>query len=57
MRQSILQEAITLVVFVGFSIIILKEKPRANDHLAFALILAGVVVSMLGRDGTPGVHG
>jgi hypothetical protein len=36
---------------------VLKEKPRANDYLAFGLILAGVVVSMLGRDGTPAVQG
>lgn len=51
-QLKILQEAITLLVFVGFSIVVLKEKPRANDYLAFALIFAGVVVSMLGR--TPG---
>lgn len=50
-QLKVLQEAITLAVFVGFSILVLKEKPRANDYLAFALILAGVVVSMLGRDG------
>jgi len=56
-QLKILQEAITLVVFVGFSIVVLKEKPRANDYLAFALILAGVVVSMLGRNGTPAVQG
>jgi len=47
-QLKILQEAITLVVFVGFFIVVLKEKPRANDSLAFAFILAGVVVSMLG---------
>ncbi|MBM4115277.1 MAG: DMT family protein [Phycisphaerae bacterium] len=56
-QLKILQGAITLVVFVGFFIVVLKEKPRANDPLAFALILAGVVVSMLGRNGTPAVRG
>jgi uncharacterized protein (DUF486 family) len=56
-QLKILQEAITLTVFVGFSIVVLKEKPRANDYLAFALILAGVVVSMLGRNGAPTTQG
>lgn len=55
-QLKIIQEAITLAVFIGFSILVLKEKPRANDYLAFALILAGVVVSMLGRNGAPVVQ-
>jgi len=36
---------------------VLNEKPRANICLAFALILAGVVVVMPGRNGTPAVQG
>jgi uncharacterized protein (DUF486 family) len=52
-QLKVLQEAITLTVFVGFSILILKERPRANEYLAFALIFAGVAVAMLGRREQP----
>lgn len=48
-QLKILQEAITLVVFSVFSILVLKEKIRWNDAAAFLLIFAGVVVSYLGR--------
>jgi uncharacterized protein (DUF486 family) len=48
-QLKILQEAITLVVFTGFTILILKERPRVNDAVAFVLIFAGVAVSMMGR--------
>ncbi|MCC6676700.1 MAG: DMT family protein [Phycisphaerales bacterium] len=48
-QLKVIQEAITLVVFSTFSMVILKEKLRATDWAAFALIMAGVVVSMYGR--------
>jgi len=48
-QLKIIQEAITLTVFTVFTIWILKEKPRPNDYIAFALIMAAVVVSMAGR--------
>lgn len=52
-QLKVLQEAITLVVFVGFATLILKEKPRPNELLAFGLVLLAVVVAMWGRtDGT-----
>ena len=44
-----IQEVITLSVFTVFTILILKEKPRVNDAIAFALVIAAVVVSMAGR--------
>jgi uncharacterized protein (DUF486 family) len=50
-QLKILQEAITLTVFTVFSIWVLKEKPRANDYVAFGLVLAAVVVSFGGREG------
>jgi len=50
-QLKILQEAITLTVFTVFSIWVLKEKPRANDYVAFGLVLAAVVVSFWGREG------
>lgn len=48
-QLKIIQEAITLTVFVAFTLIVLKEKPRVNDYVAFALIFAGVVVAMIGK--------
>ncbi|MEZ6234468.1 MAG: DMT family protein [Phycisphaerales bacterium] len=48
-QLKIIQEVITLSVFTVFTILILKEKPRVNDAIAFALVIAAVVVSMAGR--------
>ncbi len=42
-----LQEAITFVVFIIFSIWYLQERPTTYDAIAFALIFAGVAVSVL----------
>lgn len=47
-QLKIMQEAITLVVFVVFTTLVLKERPRWNDMLAFLLVLAAVAVSMIG---------
>ena len=51
-QLKVIQEAITLVVFSVFTILILKEKPRWNDALAFGLVFAGVAVSVLGGPGS-----
>lgn len=48
-QLKIIQEAITLSVFTIFTIVVLKEKPRVHDVIAFVLIFAAVLVSMLGR--------
>lgn len=48
-QLKIVQEAITLAVFTVFSVLVLKERPRVHDGIAFVLIFAAVVVSMLGR--------
>lgn len=48
-QLKILQEAITLSVFTVFTITIMHERPRANDVIAFVLILAAVAVSFYGR--------
>jgi uncharacterized protein (DUF486 family) len=48
-QLKILQEAITMTVFIVFAIVVLKEKPRWNEGVAFVLIFAGVVVAMMGR--------
>ena len=43
-----MQEVITLVVFVGFSWLVLKEPLGWNHFLGFALIAAGAAVVFLG---------
>jgi uncharacterized protein (DUF486 family) len=48
-QLKIIQEAITLVIFGVFSVVVLKEKLRPNDLVAFGLIFVAVVVSMWGR--------
>ena len=42
-----MQEAITLVVFAGFSVLVLKESLGWNHAVGFALIAAGVAVIFL----------
>lgn len=49
-QLKILQEAITMTVFVAFSYLVLKEKLRWTDGLGMALIFAGVAVAMIGRE-------
>ncbi len=48
-QLKVLQEAITLTVFIVFAIVVLKERPRWNEGVAFVLIFAGVAVAMMGR--------
>ena len=48
-QLKVLQEAITLIVFTVFTIMVLKEKPRGNDVVAMGLVMLAVVVSMMGR--------
>ncbi|MCM2277660.1 MAG: DMT family protein [Oligoflexia bacterium] len=44
-QLKILQECITLVVFMGFAWFGLNEPPRMNHLIAFGLIIAAVVVA------------
>lgn len=55
-QLKIIQEAITLSVFIVFSVLILKEKPRWNEGVAMVLIFAGVLVAMIGRRPLPLHH-
>ncbi len=48
-QLKIIQEAITLVVFAVFSLVVLKEKIRANDAVAFVLVFCAVLISVWGR--------
>ena len=44
-QLKIIQEAITLTVFVGFAIFFLKEKMAWNYAVSFALLMAAVIVA------------
>jgi uncharacterized protein (DUF486 family) len=48
-QLKVMQEAITLVVFTGIAIFVLKEKLRWTDGVAMALIMLAVGISMWGR--------
>jgi uncharacterized protein (DUF486 family) len=52
-QLKIMQEAITLVVFTMFVVLVAKEKVRVHDYIAFGLVLAAVAVSMMGRSAQP----
>jgi uncharacterized protein (DUF486 family) len=41
-QLKIIQEVITMVVFIGFSVAVLGESPRWNHLVAFAMILGAV---------------
>jgi len=41
-QLKMMQEVITLLVFVGFSTLVLREPPRWNDLVGFGLIVAAV---------------
>ena len=49
-QLKIMQEGISVAVFLVFSLWFLKEIPRWQDLTAFALIVAGLVVALSGRN-------
>lgn len=52
-QLKIIQEGITLSVFLVFTVVVAKEKPRSTDLIAMALIFVAVLVAMIGRSGSP----
>jgi uncharacterized protein len=50
-QLKIMQEGIALLVFVVFTIVVLKETPRWTDFAGMGLILAGLAVALVGRPG------
>jgi len=48
-QLKIIQEVISISVFVVFSFLYLKELPRWNDWIAFGLIVAAVLVMLYPR--------
>jgi uncharacterized protein (DUF486 family) len=53
-QLKIIQEAITLTVFGVFSLVVLGEKLRWTDIVAFGLVMAGVAVGMMGKQSAAG---
>lgn len=52
-QLKIIQEAITLIVFVGFAWFVLKERLTWNYAVSFALILAAVWFAVAFKPGAP----
>lgn len=48
-QLKVIQEAVTLIVFSVFTTLVLGERLRGTDLIAFALVLAGVAVAMWGK--------
>jgi len=48
-QLKLIQEAISITVFVGFSIAYLKEAPRWTDVAGFLLIYGGLALALFGR--------
>jgi uncharacterized protein (DUF486 family) len=47
-QLKIIQEAVTILIFIAFSVTVLHERPKWTDIVGFALIFLGVAVAMLG---------
>ncbi len=47
-QLKVIQEAITLVIFGIFSTLVLRERLKWNDLVAFALVFVAVAVSVFG---------
>jgi uncharacterized protein len=48
-QLKIMQEAITLVVFCAFTVVIAKERLRGTDIVAMGLVMVAVGIAMWGR--------
>src|SRR5262245_30796240 len=52
-QLKIIQEAISITVFVVFSIVYLKETPNWRAAAAFALVFMGVALAVTGKEAKP----
>ena len=52
-QLKIIQEAISIIVFILFSILYLRETPNWRSGLAFLLVLAAVFLAVTGRGEQP----
>ena len=49
-QLKLIQETIALLVFLVFSLVVLKEAPRWQDYVGMLLIIAGLGVALSGRN-------
>ena len=52
-QLKLIQEAIALLVFLVFSLVVLKEAPRWQECVGMLLILAGLGIGLSGRPDRP----
>lgn len=45
-QLKVIQEAITIVIFLAFVLLFMKERPRWNDYVGLGLVAVGVMVTM-----------
>jgi uncharacterized protein (DUF486 family) len=45
-QLKVIQEAITIVIFLVFVLLFMKERPRWNDYVGLGLVAVGVMVTM-----------
>jgi uncharacterized protein len=48
-QLKLVQEGLSLLVFLVFSLVVLKESPRWQDYVGMLLIMAGLGVALSGR--------
>src|SRR3954469_13409913 len=48
-QLKIIQEGITIAVFLAFTVWVAKETPRVTDLVGFGIVFLGVAVAMWGR--------
>jgi uncharacterized protein (DUF486 family) len=48
-QLKIIQEAITIAVFLAFTVYVAGERPRGTDLVGFGIVFVGVAVAMWGR--------
>lgn len=48
-QLKLIQEGLSLMVFLVFSLVVLKESPRWQDYVGMVLIMAGLGVALSGR--------
>ena len=52
-QLKVIQEAITLLVFIGFAAFYLHEAPRRHELIGMGLVLLGVIVAQFGGPLSP----
>lgn len=49
-QLKILQEVITITIFVGFAILVLKERMKWNHAVSFSLVILAVVFAFYDKE-------